>query len=313
VVAWLERSEARAALNRDLPLAVVAGLAAGVVSAFALYSGWLKLNVGNWQGALALAAGEELLKTLAIVYFLWSPRARDIRDGVRIGLAAALGFVLAQMALASYLAYHVTVSVIPRAEPELFRAGVSNMDHMLAFQLALQLLGEALWTATICAAIWRERGGRRFRVTPGLVTVLVVVVVLHAAFNYVFANEWVQVHLGVAFLPVVNLLLAGVSFALLRFFLVEIREHEALGALPLSSLLPALGAYLGERREQAQRWYTDVAAAARDRNAGRQAAATPARTANPGRRPPQSAPHMEPPDLTDPPEPREPTNTEWLV
>src|SRR5579872_335911 len=129
VVAWWEREGKRTQLDWDLPLALLFGLAAGVISAFALYSGWLKLNLVTWQGALALAAGEELLKTLAVVYFLWSPRARGVREGLRVGLAVALGFTVAQMTLASYLAYHATVSALPRAEAVLFRAGIASMDH----------------------------------------------------------------------------------------------------------------------------------------------------------------------------------------
>jgi len=306
VVAWWEREGKRTQLDWDLPLALLFGLAAGVISAFALYSGWLKLNLVTWQGALALAAGEELLKTLAVVYFLWSPRARGVREGLRVGLAVALGFTVAQMTLASYLAYHATVSALPRAEAVLFRAGIASMDHMLAFQLALQLLGEAVWTAAICAAIWRERGGRRFQVTPGLVATIAVVLVLHGAFNYTYANQWVQLRLGGVFLPLVNVLLAGAGFALLRFFSVEAREREAVGSLPEAPLLPTLGAYLGERRGRLSRWNADVVAASRGATPGGQTtgAPSPSRATDPGQGA-QRAP--------EPPEPRDPPNTEWLV
>ncbi|HLZ24323.1 MAG TPA: hypothetical protein VKQ30_19590 [Ktedonobacterales bacterium] len=299
VVAWWEREGNLTTLNRDLPLALLCGLAAGVVSAFALYSGWLKLNVVTWQGALALAAGEELLKTLAVVYFLWSPRASGVRDGLRIGLAAALGFTLTQMALASYLVYRATVSAVPHAEALLFRSGIAALDHMLAFQLALQLLGEAVWTVTICAAIWRERGGRRFHLSPGLVVILLAVLVLHGAFNYTYANGWLQLRLGGVFLPLMNLLLAGIGFTLLRFFLAEEREQEALGALPPAALLPAFGAYLSERRRRMQRWYAGVVAES--------SGVTPARASNTG----QGSPR--PPNPPEPPASREPPNTEWLV
>jgi hypothetical protein len=307
IVAWWEQAGKRTELDWDLPLALLFGLVAGVVSAFALYSGWLKLNIITWQGALLLAACEELLKTLTVIYFLWSARARGAREGLRIGLAAALGFTVTQMALASYLAYHTTVSAVPHAEAILFRSGIANMDAMLAFQLALQALGEAVWTATICAAIWRERGGRRFHLTPGLAAVVVAVLALHAAFNYVFVNKWLQLRLGGAYLPLVNLLLAGIGLLLLRFFIVETREHEALGSLPPSPLLPALGAYLGERRGLLLRWNADVVAAARKREAtGQQTTNVPAPT------PKGERATSRKPEPLDPPDTRPPVNTEWL-
>lgn len=331
VVAWWEREGKYTQLNWDLPLALLGGLAAGAVAAFVLYSGWLKLSLVTWQGALALAAGEEALKTLAVVYFLWSPRARGVREGLRVGAAAALGFTLTQMALASYLVYHATVSATPHAEAALFRAGIASMDHMLAFQLVLQLLGEVVWTATICAAIWRERGERRFHLTPGLVGVLVVVLALHAGFNYAYQNGWVELRLGGAFLPLVNLLLAGVGLALLRFFIVEAREREALGSLPSLSLVPALATYLGERSQRVRHWYAGASAAAASQGepgarGGQQVtgatAPAPARTSNPQRgapRAPEPRRTTEPPaptwptQPTEPPEPRTPPNTEWLV
>lgn len=316
-IAWWERIGARLPFIWDLPLALTCGLVAGVISALVLYSGWIELNVATWQGALGLAAIEELLKTLAVVYLLWSPRLRSVREGMRVGLAAALGFMLAQMALASYLAYHATVTLRPHAEEALFRAGIASMDHMLAFQLALQVLGEVIWTVTICAALWRERGEQRVRVTSGLVVVVVAVLVLHGAFNYVYANQWLDLRLGGAFLPLVNLLVAVVSFGLLRFFLVETHEREALGSLPETPLLPALGTYLADQRRRFVRWYGGVqAASAVARPKRRPNGAPPGpRPDNPGRGTPRPPQPMEPPDAsgpTDPPGPRTPPSTEWL-
>ena len=298
-VAWLEQGTNSAEVDRDLLLAVLCGLVAGVASAFALYSGWLKLNILTWQGAAALAVGEELLKTLAVVYFLWSPRARGVREGIRIGVGAALGFTVTQMALASYLAFHATVSGAPQLAATLFRPGIANMDHMLAFQLALQALGEVVWTALICAAVWRERGGRRLGVTPGLIAIVLAVLVLHAVFNYTFLNGWLELRLGGVYLPLVSLVVAVASYGLLRFFVAEIHEQEALGALPPSSLLPALGTYAGERRGRMRRWYTGVATAAQG---------TPVTAPGTSMKPGDA-----PPNPPEPPESRSPTDTGWLV
>jgi RsiW-degrading membrane proteinase PrsW (M82 family) len=128
--------------------------------------------------------------------------------------------------------------------------GIHDMNVQLLLRMSLAIFGHGVWTAIVCAAIWRERGQSTFRLTPGVVAAFAVAVGLHALWDWspVAALQPSRMDSSVAMLAAWAvqigwyLVVGAVGLFVLRFFLRESLRRAKLGPLapPPAPLFQAL-------------------------------------------------------------------------
>ncbi len=227
----------------DMPLSVVgltfiSGAVLGLLLA-AILEPTLVLGSG-FGAALGIGLCEESAKAVAVAWFLRDRRVRSELDGLVLGAAAGMGF--SALETAGYGFDHFLTGFVaaagPTASPDmLFLAGVHAMTGVLMLRMAFAVFGHGVWTAIICAALWRERGHVSLRQVSGVALAFAIAVVLHAL--------WDTADILV---PVSGL----IGLIVLRFLLAEAVERAKLGAdapppLPLAEALTIYVARLYRR------------------------------------------------------------------
>lgn len=229
---------------RAVGLTFISGAVLGLILAAILEQQILSsggITFGTW---VIVGLCEESAKVAAVVWFLRDRQLRGELDGLVLGAAAGMGFAALETAgygfysfLSGFYPDLVHTSVLSHA----VAAGTDSMTHELILRMTLALFGHGVWTAIICAAIWRDRGQSIFRLTPGVILAFAISVALHATWDWYasIASSTVARYAG---LIVVGL--AGLF--ILRFFIREGLQRAALGPMapPLPPLPQALAAYI---------------------------------------------------------------------
>lgn len=205
-------------------------------------------------GAIAIALCEETAKVVSVAWFLRDRRLRGELDGLILGAAAGMGFAALETAGYGFVAFLVgfdQTASLPNASLSLaISTGVAQMNHQLLLRMALAIFGHGVWTAIVCAAIWRERGQSTFRLTPSVLAAFGIAVALHALWDWapLFALLPGSTDSRLTLAVVVGwfVLVGGLGLAVLRFFLHESLERAKLGpsVLPPKPLLSAILDYL---------------------------------------------------------------------
>jgi hypothetical protein len=108
----------------------------------------------------------------------------------------------------------------------------------------LAIFGHGVWTAIVCAAIWRERGDQVFAVTRGVAIAFLIAVCLHGLWDLSIGQGWLPLTIGDATYPGFDLLIVGpLGLLILGFFLREALHQARVGPAALPPLDTALKAY----------------------------------------------------------------------
>ncbi|MBI4499200.1 MAG: cyclic nucleotide-binding domain-containing protein [Chloroflexi bacterium] len=134
--------------DRPLRLAVTFVLAAalGIPLAYVIET-WLGVRHGVLGSSLLIGVIEELAKVVGVVWLLRRATARFQMDGVVYGAAAGMGFAAFENVLYGLARVHA----------------VSELLSALWLRTLLAPFGHGTWTAIICAALWRQKGGSASR------------------------------------------------------------------------------------------------------------------------------------------------------
>jgi len=222
-----------------LGLAFVSGGTVGLLMA-AIVEPSLVQGSGFGQGIL-IGISEETAKVVGVLWFLRNRKARSELDGLVLGAAVGMGFAALETA-----GYGFTTFIRGYAYglghggdlAQSFNIGVQTMTSVLNLRMALAVFGHGVWTAIICAAIWRERETALFKLTSGVLLAYGISVVLHALWDADDTN-FLKIVIGV------------VGLAVLRFFIVESLVRETLPAdAPLPPLMDALQYYASHVTER---------------------------------------------------------------
>lgn len=195
-------------------------------------------------GMLAIGVIEESAKALSLIWFASDRREGRELDGLVLGAAAGMGFATLETA-----GYGLTMFVggfqlqlkASASGGSPFLVGLLLMTLTLLIRMASAVFGHGVWTAILCAAIWRDRRGSAVRLTWSVALAFGISVALHAVWD------------GVSFSGLPGLLVFAlypvIGFAglwILRFFIREALDRAALGnAAPQPRpLAKALASYL---------------------------------------------------------------------
>lgn len=241
----------------DMPAATVAitfmgGAVLGIILAAILEP--LLLNVVGlgaipFAGALVIGFCEETAKVIPVLWFLRDKRIRSELDGVILGAASGMGFAALETAgygFQSFIAGYnqVLVPVLSQHSAssttlsDAFTSGIINMNIELVLRMALAIFGHGVWTAIVCAAIWRYRQRSIFRQLGSILTAYLIAVLLHAAWDSAPQGQG-----GGFAVTLVWYLVVGITgILILRFFIWESLERAKLGptAPPPRPLLIAM-------------------------------------------------------------------------
>ena len=179
----------------DMPPAVVgvtflSGAVLGLTLAALVEPFFLAQSAGTITLGAALAVGvvEEGAKVASVLWFLRDRRLRSELDGLILGAAAGMGFAALETAgygFVAFLAGFAQALASPTATlGTATSSAVGVMNEQLLARMALAIFGHGVWTAMVCAAIWRERNGRFLRITPGVIATFGLAVVLHALWDW---------------------------------------------------------------------------------------------------------------------------------
>ena len=106
---------------------------------------------------------------LGVAWLLFRSRNRFQMDGVVHGAAAGMGF-----AAFENLIYSLTIGSI----------SVDQLLSMLWLRAILSPFGHGTWTAIICAALWRAKGGGRPRLDRFVAAAFAFSVLLHGLWDW---------------------------------------------------------------------------------------------------------------------------------
>jgi protease PrsW len=138
--------------------------------------------------ALLIGVVEETAKVVPVLWFLRDRRVRSELDGLILGAAAGMGFAALETAgygFAAFLVGFANTLNAPGANVDLALAmGTRQMNVQLLLRMALAIFGHGVWTAIVCAALWRERRGSRVRLTLGVLVAFALAVTLHALWDW---------------------------------------------------------------------------------------------------------------------------------
>lgn len=241
----------------DMPPAVVgvtflSGAVLGLTLAAVVEPFFLAQSAGAITLGAALAVGvvEEGAKVASVLWFLRDRRLRSELDGLILGAAAGMGFAALETAgygFVAFLAGFAQALAGPTATlGSATSSAVGVMNQQLLARMALAIFGHGVWTAMVCAAIWRERNGRFLRITPGVIATFGLAVVLHALWDWAPVLRLLPPQ-GDALSQLIVLLawflaIGAVGLFALRFFLRESLARARLGptAPPPPPLLQAV-------------------------------------------------------------------------
>ena len=139
------------------------------------------------KSALIVGTVEECAKVVAVLWFLKDKRLRSELDGLILGAAAGMGFAALETAGYGFVAFLAafTQSLQSTTSASVaIAAGIAQMNHQLLVRMALAIFGHGVWTAIICAVIWRERRNGRIRLTVRVTGALALAIALHAAWDW---------------------------------------------------------------------------------------------------------------------------------
>lgn len=191
----------------------------------------------GFGAAVGVAACEEAAKVAAVIWFLRDRRLDRELDGLVLGAAAGMGFAALETAgygFDRFLDGWTYAGPVAGPLVEL-KTGVDAMTQVLLLRMLLALFGHGVWSAIVCAAIWRERRAWIIRPTPGVFLAFSLAVLLHAMWDTS---------------PILWPIVAVIGLRALQFFLNEARDQgrgESAGS-PLPPLGPALWNHLWQRR-----------------------------------------------------------------
>lgn len=138
--------------------------------------------------ALLIGVVEETAKVASVLWFLRDRRLRSELDGLILGAAAGMGFAALETAgygFVAFLAGFTHALSSPSASVAgATDAAVSTMNHQLVLRMALAIFGHGVWTAIVCAVIWRERGRGVLRLTGGVLVAFGIAIGLHALWDW---------------------------------------------------------------------------------------------------------------------------------
>jgi RsiW-degrading membrane proteinase PrsW (M82 family) len=229
----------------DMPAAVVgatfmSGAVLGLTIAAVVEPALLPAaSSGGISLAAALLVGltEETAKVVSVIWFLRDRRLRSELDGLILGAAAGMGFAALETAGYGFTAFltgfgHAAGS--PGASlDQLIHAGITQMNYALIFRMALAIFGHGVWTAIVCATIWRERRQSTFRLTPSVLLAFGIAVLLHALWDWSPLADLLPATAGpgTVVLAVIGwfLFVGVVGLFFLRFFLRESLQRAKLG------------------------------------------------------------------------------------
>jgi RsiW-degrading membrane proteinase PrsW (M82 family) len=243
----------------DMPFAVVSitfmsGAILGLTIAAVVEPLFLPPTVASgstipFSAALLIALCEESAKVISIIWFLRDRRLRSELDGLILGAAAGMGFAALETAGYGFVAFLAGFTNSLSANPSTTAAiaqGIHQMNHSLILRMALAVFGHGVWTAIVCAAIWRDRRGSTLRLTLGVVLAFSIAVMLHALWDWTPLSAYLTdtTNPAVAVLVVFGwfLLIGAAGLFVLSFFLRESLRRAKIGpaAPPPPPLLRAI-------------------------------------------------------------------------
>lgn len=222
---------------------------AGVLEPLLLPPALISGNAITFGAAVLIALCEESAKIISVVWFLRDKRLRSELDGLILGAAAGMGFAALETAGYGFVAFLTgfTSSLSTNSGTLVaINQGIHQMNQSLVLRMALAVFGHGVWTAIVCAAIWRDRRNSTFRLTLGVILTFAMAVMLHALWDW----SPFTAYLTDATQPVVVvlvsfgwfLLIGSLGLFFLSFFLRESVQRAKLGptAPPPPPLLKAL-------------------------------------------------------------------------
>jgi len=229
-------------------LAFISGGLFGLLGA-AIFESPLSADSSAVVTGLVAGVVEESVKAGLLVWFLRDRRLRSELDGLVLGVAVGMGFAALETAGYGADAFatnigggflqallntiHTTGQITASAAEADFasslKVGYQNMEIALNQRLLFAVFGHGMWTGMVGAAIWRERGQRRFALTGGVLATFVLAVALHAVFDM----------LAFSSAPILVLLVVPITTLFFAFFLHEAVTRAKLG--PLAPPPPPLG------------------------------------------------------------------------
>jgi len=201
----------------------------------------LVLNMGL-IGMLAVGVSEEIAKPIGLV---WLARRRECADemhGIVLGAAAGMGFAALET-----MGYALTYLIMSRGNLDVLGMVLINRG-------LLSPLAHGTWTAILAGTLWRERlPDGRFRITFAVIKAYLLVVLLHALWDWTSSQIPIQVTLpgidiGWRFfdimIPQINLPIPGLLIGLwglivLVRMLREARRQTRRPDAPVAGVEPA--------------------------------------------------------------------------
>jgi RsiW-degrading membrane proteinase PrsW (M82 family) len=209
-------------------------------------------SVITLSAALLIGLCEESAKVVSVLWFLRDRRLRSELDGLILGAAAGMGFAALETAGYGFVAFLTGFTNSLSSNPSTVVAidqGIHQMNYSLILRMALAIFGHGVWTAIVCAAIWRDRRQKTFRLTFGVVLAFCIAVGLHALWDWAPFSQNLSTSTNQLEVAVVVvgwfLLIGGTGLFLLSFLLRESVTRAKLGpAAPTPK--PLLQAVLAE-------------------------------------------------------------------
>jgi len=178
-------------------------------------------------GGLSLPAAfmvgliEESAKVVPVLFFLRDRRLRTELDGIILGAASGMGFATFETAGYGFdnflTGFLNTLGQSSGTVGAAFTNGITTMNGALILRMALALFGHGVWTAIICAAIWRYRQQPLTQQIGNIAVAFFTSVILHMLWDGLPVIGWVFD--------------AVVGLSLLRFFIWESLERAKLGPM----------------------------------------------------------------------------------
>jgi RsiW-degrading membrane proteinase PrsW (M82 family) len=141
-------------------------------------------GAGALAPALVTGTCEEVAKVLAVVFVLRDRRFRLEFDGLILGAAAGMGFAALETAGYGFTSFFIGLQRGGGFTLSGLLGAYQFMSTVLQERMLLAGFGHGIWTAIVCAAIWRERGQRAFRLTSGVLLAFAIAIVLHALWDW---------------------------------------------------------------------------------------------------------------------------------
>jgi RsiW-degrading membrane proteinase PrsW (M82 family) len=202
-VAMLVATHDRIGIGTSAPTMTLVntGLFGGGV-ALLIGSVWDELVIGHADAPAIVWVGfiEEPAKLVPVVAIALTGRHLSKRAGIALGMAVATGFAILESVAYAY--------------STLQHGNVFEGDETLLVRGLVGPFGHLVWTGTVCAvafAAWQRRG--KVVVTPAIIGVLLLVCVLHSAYDALQTLDGIPYAVHFLYLAV-----ALVSYWIFRLF-----------------------------------------------------------------------------------------------